>query len=37
MQILNVKIEMITKNVKHVELNTKIASAALNTHMLKVI
>ena len=29
--------DMIIKSVEHAELNTKIASAALNTHTLKII
>ena len=34
---LNVNIDMIIKNVKHAELNSKIASAFLNTQTLKII
>ena len=35
--ILNVNMDMIIKIVKHVELNTKIVSAVLNTQTLKMI
>ena len=34
---LNVKMNIITKNAKRVELNTKIATAFLNTQTLKII
>ena len=34
---LNVNMDEIIKNVKHVELNTKMASAFLNTKTLKMI
>ena len=34
---LNVNIDMVTKNVKHPELNTQIASAFLNRQTFKII
>ena len=34
---LNVNMDMIIKNVNNAELNTKIASAFLNTQILKII
>ena len=34
---LNVKMNIITKNAKRVELNTKIVTAFLNTQTLKII
>ena len=34
---LNVNMDMIIKNAKHVELDTKIVSAVLNTQTLKMI
>ena len=34
---LNVNMDMIIKNAKHVELDTKIVSAILNTQTLKMI
>ena len=33
---LNTKMDIIMENVKYVELNTKIVSAILNTHKLKM-
>ena len=33
---LNTKMDIIMENVKYVQLNTKIVSAALNTHTLKM-
>ena len=33
---LNTKMDIIMENVKYVELNTKIVSAVLNTHKLKM-